>query len=707
MLELTISKEGELLKSPMSLSAGTIIYSSTILRSGLIALGTISDGLVIIDKKGNVQYDYDKVDGLHDNTVLSVFEDQDENIWAGLNNGISAIYQKSGIHRAVFDESGIGTVYASHLIDDILYLGTNQGLYCKDTKSKNPTYQIITGIEEQVWSLNVIDGLLLCGHNEGLFIVKDKRIVQKLSNPVGVWGVRRFPAQDNFLLIGAYSGLFVLERDNVGWRLRNKVADFNISAKFFEWADDHHVIVSHEYKGVYHIRLNSEYDKAIDVSLDQGVSKGRHAGLAKLGEDIYYSIVDGVWKYDILEDEFMEQEGLSSLQSLDEFISGKLVSTDQKLWMFSRTNIYGISKNNFDGLDQVKAFSVPLEFRSTKRGYEHINHLEKEKYLLSSSDGYSIIDLDLSESHRQRKLRIDEIVVSGPEGKKNAILGQEATFDSQTSAIEFYLSSAITDPLHSPRYEFKLNDNSWRSTSHQASHILDELQPGSYKIEFRDEGLPNILVLYAFNVEKPWHQTTMALIGFLALALLALFSVNKAYTRYYSNQQEELIKKGERQLELQELETQQVIANLENERLQADIENKNRELGISTMHTIKQNELLNSIKSKLESVKDKSELNEVIEIINKNLDVESDWLLFEKAFNEADSDFFKKVKVEHPALTPSDLKLCAYLRLNLSSKEMAPLLNISPRSVEIKRYRLRKKLNLSHEKDLVAYILEV
>ncbi|MDP3352671.1 MAG: LuxR C-terminal-related transcriptional regulator, partial [Flavobacteriaceae bacterium] len=67
----------------------------------------------------------------------------------------------------------------------------------------------------------------------------------------------------------------------------------------------------------------------------------------------------------------------------------------------------------------------------------------------------------------------------------------------------------------------------------------------------------------------------------------------------------------------------------------------------------------------------------------------------------------KKVKKLHPSLTPHDLRLCAYLRLNLSSKEIAPLLNISIRSVEIKRYRLRKKMDLSHNLSLVSYILEI
>jgi len=124
------------------------------------------------------------------------------------------------------------------------------------------------------------------------------------------------------------------------------------------------------------------------------------------------------------------------------------------------------------------------------------------------------------------------------------------------------------------------------------------------------------------------------------------------------------------------------------------------------MSLIKKNEFLNSIKSELKSVNPGNDIKSVIKIIDKNINNTDDWKFFQEAFNNADKDFLKKVKTKHQALTPNDLKLCAYLRLNLSSKEIAPLLNISPRSVEVKRYRLRKKMNLSHEISLTNYILD-
>ena len=122
---------------------------------------------------------------------------------------------------------------------------------------------------------------------------------------------------------------------------------------------------------------------------------------------------------------------------------------------------------------------------------------------------------------------------------------------------------------------------------------------------------------------------------------------------------------------------------------------------------IKKNEFLNNIKNELKNSENSKNLKHVVKIIDKNLNNTDDWNLFEEAFNNADKDFLKKIKNSHQTLTSNDLRLCAYLRLNLSSKEIAPLLNISPRSVEVKRYRLRKKMGLSHEANLSDYILEI
>jgi DNA-binding CsgD family transcriptional regulator len=100
-------------------------------------------------------------------------------------------------------------------------------------------------------------------------------------------------------------------------------------------------------------------------------------------------------------------------------------------------------------------------------------------------------------------------------------------------------------------------------------------------------------------------------------------------------------------------------------------------------------------------------LRKIQKVINDGMNDERDWNLFEDSFNEAHESFFKKLKAQYPDLVPNDLKLCAYLRMNMSSKEMSSLLNITLRGVEIRRYRLRKKLNVPHDKILTEFLMEL
>jgi DNA-binding CsgD family transcriptional regulator len=161
-------------------------------------------------------------------------------------------------------------------------------------------------------------------------------------------------------------------------------------------------------------------------------------------------------------------------------------------------------------------------------------------------------------------------------------------------------------------------------------------------------------------------------------------------------------------LELRDLAAQKEIMTLKNQQLQQDIEARNRELAISTMSMIKKNTTLNKLKSQLIKTRDSAEsITPALNIIESALKNDEDWEFFEQAFNNADKKFFKRIKEKHPSLTPNDLRLCVYLRLNLSSKEIAPLLNISARSVEIKRYRLRKKLDLERDVNLSEYVINL
>jgi len=218
------------------------------------------------------------------------------------------------------------------------------------------------------------------------------------------------------------------------------------------------------------------------------------------------------------------------------------------------------------------------------------------------------------------------------------------------------------------------------------------------------------IVSYQFEIKKPWYFSHLAIVCYVLLLLIMAYYINKLYKDNYNKKHQKIIAENNLLLELKELETQKEIMKLKNKELAQDVDKKNKELAVSTMNLIKKDELLKIIKEDLKSSAEPNtnkNLKTLITTINKTVLEDDTWNVFKEAFDKADNDFIKKVKSYHPSLTPNDLRLCAYLRLNLSSKEIAPLLNISVRSVEIKRYRLRKKMDLPHEQSLVEYILSI
>ena len=173
-------------------------------------------------------------------------------------------------------------------------------------------------------------------------------------------------------------------------------------------------------------------------------------------------------------------------------------------------------------------------------------------------------------------------------------------------------------------------------------------------------------------------------------------------------------KEKEDLLKVEAIANEQKIVKLKNEQLQADLAGKSRELANSAMNIVYKNELLQKIRDELVNLKDtggkslaSAQLKKINKVIAEGMSDERDWNLFEKSFNETHENFFIKLRSKHSDLVPNDIKLCAYLRMNMSSKEMAFLLNISVRGVEIRRYRLRKKLNLEHDKNLAEFLMEL
>ena len=285
-------------------------------------------------------------------------------------------------------------------------------------------------------------------------------------------------------------------------------------------------------------------------------------------------------------------------------------------------------------------------------------------------------------------------------------------FESSENNLKFHFSVPEFDKYTEVEYQYRLEEvyNEWSTWSTISEVSFKNLPYGSHTFEVRAKvgnDLSKNTATYEFTIAKPWYLSYGAIFCYLALSMLLVIFIQKLYKGSFKKQQNQLLNENKKRLKRKKLKNQKRIVQIKNAQLQELIESKNRELAISTMSIIKKNEFLNSIKEQLKGSDVDAQVKSVIRTIDRNINNVDDWKFFENAFNNADKDFLKKIKNVHPGLSANDLRLCAYLRLNLSSKEIAPLLNISVRSVEVKRYRLRKKMSLSHEDGLTEYIMNL
>ncbi|TXD51926.1 MULTISPECIES: triple tyrosine motif-containing protein [unclassified Polaribacter] len=686
------------------------IYSAKQLENGDIVLGTISNGFIKLYENGEINYQITQGLGLSNNTVLAIFEDVDKNIWLGLDNGINVVNLSSPFKLFVNKTSYWGTIYASIVHKDNLYLGTNQGLYYKK-KNSDDDFKFITNTQGQVWNIQEIDGVLFCSHDSGTFIIKNK-IASLIEGTDGTWGVKKI--DDNTLIQGSYDGLYILSKNGESWKLRNKIKGFSNSSKYFILKDDHRVFVNHEYKGVFKLEIDKEFKNVTNISKDVSVAKGIHSSLIRYNNAIFYACKKGVYRYDNEKDSFKIDTVYSKLIPEGKFLSAKLLFDDaaNKLWSFTKDDIRYFAPGKLSAKPDLEIIPIKGAIYKGASGYENIIHLEDKKYLIGTSDGYLLIDLNSVFEPKDFTININRIFYNEIDGLQNNVsLKEKGVFTVDENNIGFVHSVSNYNKTASIKYQYMLDglNEKWSKLSKNNSFLFENLPFGEYTFKVRasiDNKLSQNVAAYNFKIAKPWYLSNVLVFIYVVVFCILFFTLHIITKTFYKRQRVNLLEKTQRDLELKELESSQKIIKLNNDKLRSDIESKNRELATSTMSIIKKNEFLNTIKTEL-TIKGKEGIDKVVKIIDQNLNNTDDWKLFQEAFNNADKNFLKKIKSKHPELTPNDLRLCAYLRLNLSSKEIAPLLNISPRSVEVKRYRLRKKMNLPHDANLTNYIIEI
>lgn len=211
-------------------------------------------------------------------------------------------------------------------------------------------------------------------------------------------------------------------------------------------------------------------------------------------------------------------------------------------------------------------------------------------------------------------------------------------------------------------------------------------------------------------------------VAFIAGLLLAIVLISRLYKIKAKNlKQSQLLLKQEHELTRMEIDKKEVenrvledrvfaekqINRLQAEKYQAEIDHKNAELAGSTICLVSKNEILGEIREKLKSKHKDETIHEVVQFINANTDIDQDWHKFKVTFENVHPGFFDRLHNNFPQLTENDIRTSAYLRISLSSREIAGLMNVTLDATNKSRQRLRKKLDLKPEADLTDFLKSI
>jgi len=705
------------------------LNNGVVVSGRYFAFGTILNGVIIIDTAGNVIQHINKSSGLQNNTVLSLYIDNDHNLWTGLDNGIDRIEINSPLYF-YFDKTGrFGTVYSSIIFDNKIYLGTNQGLFYSDwIAGKRPfqsfDFKLIPGSQGQVWDLSLQDGHLLCGHNSGTFQVNGNTL-SKITLISGGWTIKKL--HDNQLIQGTYTGLVIYKKDNAGnWAFDHKVDGFGEPSRYVEQDDKGQIWISHAYKGIYKVTLSGDLKKATSVKYYDnryGLPGSYNINVFKLDNRIIFSSDSGFYVYDEISDRFYKYQQLN--KKLGSFASSnKIISAiGKKYWLINHGRV-ALADLSVPGKLSIDSNRFNILDGRMLHNYENISRINSSIYLISVDDGFVILNDE--DAQQQSDVKLPSVLIRRIENitDKNTIIADsddiEIPFAQNNIRISYSLPFYRQEKV---KFQYYLEGYShqWSDWSALSQKEFTNLNQGTYHFKVRakiNEQNVSPETVLNFTVLSPWYASQWALAGYILLLVLAYYLVRYYYRlklrRHQHHIHEKLQKEKEEFLKQEALASEQHIVRIRNEQLQADLASKSRELANSAMNIVYKNELLQKISDEITQLKDSSgkklsdeQLRKIQKVIDDGMSDERDWNLFESSFNEAHESFFKKLKAQHPDLVPNDLKLCAYLRMNMNSKEMASLLNISLRGVEIRRYRLRKKLNLEHDKNLVEFLMEL
>ncbi|MFD2200769.1 helix-turn-helix and ligand-binding sensor domain-containing protein [Shivajiella indica] len=721
--------------NPSSLPKLSKVNKAIRLRNGNIAIGTQYNGIYILKENGSLELHMDLEKGLQNNTVISIFEDRGGNLWIGHNNGITLL-ELSLPFRLIGPQKGVfGTGYTAKLYQDEIYLGTNVEVIKVSGNGENSGK--ILNSEGQAYSFGLIEKNLLLGHNEGAFLINNN-IAEPLSGVKGIWCFLPLKENPDLLIAGTYNGLALFEAKEGKYRFIRKLKGFEESSRLIQQDEIGNIWMSHGYKGVYKLFLSKDLTEVSSkfYGNKEGLPTNLLNSVWKIGGRVVFTTEYGIYVYNQSSDRFEKDQILNPYFENDFLITSLVEDPIGNIFYIGNKEV-GVLEKQADGSyqknHQIFNKIIPL----LNDDLQNVSLLRSNEVLFAANEGFIWYKLDINKVMPPSYPAFIKAVYLTKPGDSLLALGKHTELMEQKfgtgskdkglklqfdqADIRFEFTNSIPNNENTTQFRFWLEglEKELGEWTYKRDKAYTNLSEGNYTFYLQSKDLYGQIseaIPFTFTVLPPWYRTKIAWFIYLLVFILITFITFKRVDKLYQKKTQAITAEQRKELEQKSNDlknSQKELKKLKTEKLEAEIHNKNKELASATMHLLNKNGFIDQTKSHLSQIIKKSknqevknELQKVVQSIDKNIAEDDDWHQFEIHFDQVHGDFMDRFKKVHPSLSPQEIKLTAYLRMNLSTKEIAYLMNISPRGVEIARYRLRKKLQLERSANLQEFILK-
>jgi ligand-binding sensor domain-containing protein/DNA-binding CsgD family transcriptional regulator len=718
---------------PWDTEANTFIKKNSSLggvtiKNKFIALNSVLNGIIICDNNGKIIQHINHKKGLQNNTVLTSFLDKKNNLWLGLDNGIAFINENSPFTYFGFSYD-ISTVYASVIHNGNLYVATNQGVFYHTWKTpfREDNFSLVEGTTGQAWNIQVIDGQLICGNNNGALIIEDNRSVKTLDTR-GYFGFKKMPNHPNLIIGSNYNGFAVFEKSANGFQFLNQISGFDKPSSTFEIDDSYLWLKKDDL--IYQMSISDDLKKFNTIKTYPNLSDSIKGigSIQTLNNIVYFQSQNHFYRYSQEQDLFFKDKKMTELfKNVPKVFALSQDSTGNIWYIFKESLGVLLKTNNGKYKNSIAPFSSLTG--NLVNNYMSVNTIDPKNIFIGLTDGLAHYDSQLSNNSATKPIAFirsfsfpGETLMFG--NSQNTLEMPKIPYKS--NRVKFTFSSPSYENLDNIEFSYQLDgfDDKWSNWSPISIKEYTNLREGDYKMNLKARnsyGIQSEITQVLFTISPPWYRHFIAYFFYIILIIATThFIKNRIKTKirknkYYETiEQRRLYLEKESKIRQEQYDLEKEIERLKNDKLQIKILSKDKELVNNTLQVVKKNKILNGIIHKLKDINvdsldesTKFQFNKLNRSIVKEVNTDKSWKDLEKHIKNVHFEFLKRLKEKHPTISPRELDLSTYLLMNMSTKEIAEIMNISGGGVELARYRLRKKLGLNKKENLIGFLMSI